>query len=141
MKKKSVEEVIRTAGFRATKPRVALYVHMQKAKRPVSIIEIVDALSDTLDKVTAYRIVEAFTQAGLLRRVDLHRDRTLYEASDAHDHHHVVCEKCDRIEEFTDCEAEWIAHKAFKQVKGFSAITSHSMEFFGLCNACAKAVQ
>ena len=139
MKKDTLAELIRSAGFRATKPRLLLISYLKKLKYPQTILEIAEGLQDSIDQVTVYRIVDAFKKTGLIREIDLRQGRPRYEISDAdHDHHHVVCVSCNRIEDFTGCRYEELANKALKQTKGFAKITSHAMEFFGLCNACMK---
>jgi Fur family transcriptional regulator, ferric uptake regulator len=138
MDKQSLADLIREAGFRATKPRLLLLEHLRVTKSPQSILEIAEALSDSIDQVTTYRIVEAFKKAGLVREIDLRQGRPLYEIMDSHDHHHVVCVNCDRVEDFTGCESEKLANRALQQTKGFALINSHSLEFFGLCKSCVK---
>jgi len=130
---------VREAGFRATKPRLAVVAYLAKAGKPRSIKEIAAALKRSVDQVTVYRIVEAFAKAGLLREVDLRRGHPLYELSDEHDHHHVACVSCGRVEDFTGCGYTEVARKALRQVRGFSSIQSHSLELFGMCTNCAKA--
>lgn len=138
MKKESLADRIRQAGFRATKSRLLLLEHLHEAQYPQSILEIAAALRSSIDQVTVYRIVDAFKKTGLVREVDFRQGRPLYEIADAQDHHHVVCTNCSRIEDFTGCEAEEIAERALKQTKGFALIKSHSLELFGLCNGCVN---
>jgi len=129
---------IRDAGFRATKPRLLLLSHLYKSKSPQSIAEIAAALKTSVNQVTVYRIVDTFKKAGLVRELDLRQGRPRYELADLNHHHHVICVKCGRIEKFTGCESKRITQKALTQTKGFGQITSHSLEFFGLCNSCIK---
>jgi Fur family ferric uptake transcriptional regulator len=138
MKKDSLAGLIRSAGFRATKPRLLLLSYLQKTKRPQTILEIADALKKDIDQVTVYRIIDAFKNTGLVRELDLKQGRPLYEIADEHDHHHVVCLGCNRVEDFEGCESEKLAKDALMQTPSFGKITTHSFEFFGFCKACIK---
>ncbi len=131
---------IKKAGFRATQPRLAVLSALEKAKYPLSIKEIIRRVSKTrIDQVTIYRILEAFKKAGLVAQVDFQHGRAYYELKDViHDHHHIICMGCKRIEDFVGCEYEKLVGKALKQTKGFATITEHSLELFGLCRSCFK---
>jgi Fe2+ or Zn2+ uptake regulation protein len=137
--KKDLAEVIRSAGFRATRPRLSLLSFLEKADFPLSIQEIVDGLTRKVDQVTVYRMIESFKTAGLVREVNLQGDRPKYELADAeNDHHHIVCTKCHRVEDFVGCGVERIEKKALQGSRQFAAITGHSFDLYGLCNTCAK---
>jgi Fur family ferric uptake transcriptional regulator len=138
-KENGLAEIIRKAGFRATKPRLLVLTHLQKAKYPLGIKEIIEGIGrKNVDQVTVYRILDSFKKAGLVVQVDFQHGRAYYELKDAkHDHHHIVCTNCDKVEDFTGCEYEKLATKALKQTHGFAKVTNHSVELFGLCNTCA----
>ena len=137
-KERDLSEIIRSAGFRATKPRLALLAYLAKAKYPLNIQEVALGLKNKVDQVTVYRMIESFKSAGLVREVNLQGDRPKYELADAEDHHHIVCTKCRKVEDFTGCDAECTAKKALKQSRSFAKITGHSFDLYGLCNTCAR---
>lgn len=125
------------AGLKKTDSRIALLDLLSKTKKPLSVKEIVLKLSG--DKVTIYRMLEAMTKKGLIRRVDTGEREAQYEIIDHHDdHHHVICLVCKKISDFTGCDAESLITRALKQVKDFKLITHHSFDLFGVCNTCSK---
>lgn len=138
--KENIVEIIRKVGFRATKTRMLVYGFLKKAKYPVSVKQIIDGVGKKhIDQVTAYRMLDAFQKKGVVTRVDFRHDHAHFELKDERsDHHHVICTDCDRVVDFIGCESDRIANNALKQTKGFAQITSHSLEFFGLCNACVR---
>jgi Fe2+ or Zn2+ uptake regulation protein len=141
MKKDTAEpigEVIRNAGFRATAPRIALLTYLRKSRTPLLIQEIAAGLKSTaVDQVTVYRMIEAFKKAGIVREVNLHGDRSRYELADTeHDHHHIVCVSCHKVEDFVGCDSRRMERKALQQ-SHFSKVTGHSFDLYGLCNSCA----
>ncbi len=138
MKQKDISTLIRDAGFRVTKQRVAVLNFLRKLRYPVGVQEVVAGVKGS-DQVTAYRILQAFAHTGLVREVDLRQGRALYEYADAADeHHHAVCTQCDRVEDFNEPAHKSFVRAAAKKVRGFATITHHSFELFGVCNACAK---
>jgi Fe2+ or Zn2+ uptake regulation protein len=127
---------IQGAGFRATKPRVSVLLHLAKNHEPQSIVEVAKELRREVDPVTVYRIMGSFLNAGLVRQVDLRTGYTLFEIADTHDHHHIVCTECGHVEDFTGCFVEKIESSALSQTKSFTKVSSHSVELFGTCNSC-----
>lgn len=138
MKRDVLVEKIRAAGFRATKPRVALLTFLSRAKFPLHAQEIVSRLKGT-DQVTVYRMLDAFTRAHLVREVNLKGERPRYELEDTeHDHHHIVCVGCHKMEDFYDCGGEQLGKKVLRQSRSFAKITGHSFDLYGVCKECAK---
>jgi Fe2+ or Zn2+ uptake regulation protein len=133
------EERLREAGVRATKQRRALIMFLATTHQPQTVQQILDGVQPRIDQATIYRMLQILRDAGLVRQIDFYRGNLLYELSDPMlDHHHVVCKRCSRVEDFVGCDYEKIAETALKQVRGFAAIDSHSFELFGVCKECAQ---
>lgn len=129
---------LRAAGLRATPQRVALIAHLASLRAPQSIQDIAHALEETCDQVTVYRMIDAFAKAGIVREVNIHGERPLYELTDAgDDHHHLVCTNCRKVEDFVGCDVEEIIRDALTHSRHFSTVTSHSFDLYGLCTSCA----
>ena|SRR5882724_10492884 len=131
----TLEEKIRAAGFRATKPRLQILSFLKNRHKPESIQDIAISFRRKIDPVTIYRVIDSFKKRGLVREVDLQLGRPLYEIA-GDDHHHITCTNCARVEDFTGCHADSLAKTALSQTKQFASIKSHSIELFGLCNKC-----
>lgn len=86
--------------------------------------------------VTVYRTLATFETAGILRRVDLHKDSVFYELAEHH-HHHIVCTDCGTVESFEDCDIKSVTKNALARSSKFDSVSSHSLEFFGVCRSCA----
>jgi len=137
--KRDARETLRGAGFRATKPRLLLFSLLEKSRAPLPIHDIAARLQrHSVDQVTVYRMIDAFMRAGLVREVNFQGQRPRYELVDIeHDHHHIVCTKCHKIEDFVGCDSERLEEKALEQ-SHFQKITGHSFDLYGLCDTCAK---
>ncbi len=123
------------AGFRATLPRLMVLAFLKNTQYPLSILHIAKAVRKNVDQVTVYRVVEAFSKAGLIRQSDLGEGR-VYEYA-VHEHHHLICTQCRKVADIGCSDFPRIARNALKQTRGFAEVKSHSLELFGLCRPCA----
>ena len=129
--------LLRSAGFKVTPGRLALLKELAGGK-PLNIPQIARALKGELDQATVYRALEAFAEAGLVKRITLEAGQTHYELlAGGHHHHHLVCERCSAIEDVEGCDTESLERHALKRSKGFASVRSHSLEFFGICRKCS----
>ena len=84
---------------------------------------------------TIYRGLSALATDGLIESIQL-ADKKRYERADKSHHDHMVCTRCERIEEFADKTIETLQYAAAHE-KGF-VISGHQLVMFGLCADCAK---
>jgi len=134
------ETILEKSGLKKTGPRLSFIEFFQKNKKPSSALYIFQTLEkEGIDKVTIYRTLESFLKKGIIKRVDTGKREAEYEFIDEeHDHHHIICIKCNKIEDFTGCESDKFIKNALKKSKSFEKITHHSFDLFGICNSCNK---
>ncbi len=140
MTSKELTERIKRAGFRVTKPRLQVLSLLVKSKYPLRSGEIFKKLKQTssADKVTVYRILEAYKKAGLVNQIDFRETAAYFEFKDSErDHHHIICVECKKVDDFVGCDADKLSAEALSQAPRFAKIINHSFEFFGLCRMCA----
>lgn len=140
VKKTDFEELLKKAGLKATAHRVLLLEFLDKNKKPFSAGDIFEKLEkDKLDKVTVYRTLETLERNGLVKRVVTGEREAKYELVDFdHDHHHIICIKCRKIEGFVGCEADELVAKIVKKNKNFKTISHHTFDIFGVCKECGE---
>ena len=139
LEQSEADRIIRNAGFRATTPRRHLFSLLFKEREPLTIQEMAKKLAlRNIDQVTVYRMVDAFKKAGMIREVNLRGEHPRYELEDEHDHHHIVCTSCEKVEDFTDLVHESIGKRVLAKSKSFKQITGHSFDLYGLCKTCAN---
>ncbi len=138
-KRFDAKAILQEHGYRATLGRIRILELLRKQTKPRTVADLHQALSvKGVDQVTLYRALEAFNASRIVRRIDLGQGNAhSYELADTH-HHHVVCTDCGMIKDFEICDADTIADRALKQVRGFASISEHAFELFGLCITCAK---
>ena len=136
MKRKDIESILRNRNFRATSGRISIIETLSKCSVPQSVEKITKLVSSSIDAANVYRALEAFAKKGIARKIDFRDGKTYYELSlDRRHHHHIVCTNCGKVEDVSGCGSN-TEKLALSQSKHFSSISSHSLEFFGLCKSC-----
>ena len=98
------EQMLRDAGLRATRPRVAVLsaVHDHPHADTDSITGVVRAQIGAVSHQAVYDVLRALTDAGLVRRFQPQGSVARYEARVGDNHHHLVCRSCGAIVD-VDC--------------------------------------
>ncbi len=129
-------EALHDLGQRVTPARLAVLSVLEKEKRPLSVEKIILAIGEKdIDYVTAYRTITMLKKAGLVRQIDFHHNHAHYELASLGDHHHVVCTKCSKVVDVSDCNLKSMMQNALQESE-FAEISQHSLEFFGICKEC-----
>jgi Fur family ferric uptake transcriptional regulator len=130
---------LKQAGYKITPPRLAVLEAIEAGGEHLQPAELLDAARErypALGRATVYRTLELLTQLGIVRPIYAGDVGPTYIRAMG-GHHHLVCSQCGLIVDFDECVAEEMIadlHDRF----GF-AITSHLLEFYGLCAACQAA--
>lgn len=133
------KHILRAKKLKATPRRVLLLKALHKTQRPLSVEALRLTLGGRMNEVTIYRALDALVREGLVVRIGISNIREHYEIvplTRAHHHHHLVCSTCGDVEDVDVPEPTDFEKNILKQSKRFKKITSHSLEFFGLCRAC-----
>ncbi|MFA5886562.1 MAG: transcriptional repressor [Patescibacteria group bacterium] len=130
-------EKVKSLGGRLTKVRQAVLKYLIKTKKPISALEIMSYLSQhglNVNRTTVYRELSFLVKNQLAQEVRLIGQATRFELSGEH-RHHLICLKCRKIEMINLAENLIAQEKKIKKTKKFK-ITSHALEFYGLCKKC-----
>ena len=85
---------------------------------------------------SVYRTMDLLTRLGLVRQVQMnHRHRHYAPAADDHGHH-LVCNGCGRVVEFSDCQVDTLAKTLARRTR--FVIEGHSIELYGRCPDCRR---
>lgn len=129
---------LKKAGLKITVPRLKILEILENAKEHhLSAEDIYKSLVETGDDIglaTVYRVLTQFEEAGLVSRHNFEGDQAVFEINQGEHHDHLVCVKCNRVEEFVDEEIERRQEEIAKKA-GYS-ITDHSLNIYGICKAC-----
>jgi Fur family ferric uptake transcriptional regulator len=132
-----VEDLLRTASLRVTRPRVAVLaaVHQHPHADTDSIIGAVRQDLGEVSHQAVYDVLRALTAAGLVRRIQPSGSVARYESRVADNHHHVVCRSCGVIAD-VDCAVGDTPCLTAADDQGFS-IDEAEVVYWGLCPTCS----
>ncbi|MGV0791367.1 Fur family transcriptional regulator [Mycolicibacterium sp. XJ1819] len=132
----SVENKLRAAGLRVTRPRLAVLAELEH--QPHADVETIAtgarARLGTVSTQAIYDVVHALTRVGLLRRVEPAGMRTLFELETGDNHHHLVCRGCAAIVDIPCATGKAPCLKASDD-QNFH-IDEAEVTFWGLCPEC-----
>lgn len=89
---------------------------------------------------TVYRTLELMCspEMGILQKMEFGEKKARYELKkfepNAHQHHHLICKKCDKVIEFSEDMLEELEEKIAKECN--FKIIDHQVIFYGYCQEC-----
>jgi Fur family ferric uptake transcriptional regulator len=129
------------AGYRRGGARAAIVELLDEQSCALSAVEIEQQLRNRrreVSRASVYRVVEQLEQLGLTQRVEVGQGVVRYEPARGHSghHHHLVCERCGRLEPFTDAGLERAIRRLSERVP--LEVSEHEIVIRGACEACAE---
>jgi Fur family transcriptional regulator, ferric uptake regulator len=154
--------MLREAGLRVTDYRLLILGLLATSTEVLDAADICEKLkAEGVDRVTVYRTLGSLVEAGLAHKVDPGDRRFRYGLTDhsrcthehhIHDHPHLVCDQCGRVECLED--AEVIIRHHIPAVDAYTLdggaaprpansprplIKQQSVTLHGLCSRCNTA--
>lgn len=138
--------LLKSRGYRQTKPRRLVLDTLDQAETPLSPYEIADRIKEAGEKgdvVSVYRILQTLEEndlahrvlsSGKYRKCQLAPEEDCHRHQLQHCHHNMVCRACGRIEE-VHCPGMDLIEQALGAQSTFQ-IEAHALEFSGLCERC-----
>ncbi len=138
----AVLEKLKAAGHRVTKSRLQVLSVLEKTKKAVSPADIFQLASEgeqELDRVTVYRILEAFEELEIVHPVGNGRYIYCAHQTCGHDRHFIaICTKCgDTSEVGASTDFSDGLSSLLKKKIGFT-MTSEFFVVRGLCKNCGS---
>jgi Fur family ferric uptake transcriptional regulator len=128
------------AGYRRGGARRAILELLDEQACALSAHEIEQALRARrrpASRASVYRVMEELEVIGVVQRVELGQGIVRYEAvrRGLGHHHHLVCERCGRLEPFTDASLERAISRVSDRVP--LEVSVHEIVIRGSCRVCA----
>lgn len=131
---------LKKAGLKITTPRLKILEIMEKTKEhhlsAEDVYRILHESGEEIGLATVYRVLTQFEAAGLVVKHHFEGGQSVFELDHGVHHDHLVCVKCNCVEEFVDAVIEQRQEEIAKQA-GYT-ITDHSLNIYGICNKCQK---
>ncbi|RMF93453.1 MAG: transcriptional repressor, partial [Candidatus Schekmanbacteria bacterium] len=131
-------EECRRAGIKVTPQRIGIFKILSDKSFHPTINEIYErAIADypSLSLNTVYKTVQLFCELGFLSQFKSGEGIVRYEAK-VQPHHHILCLKCNKIEDVFDESLDTI-HLSKEKAGNFN-ILKHDVIFYGYCENCNK---
>ena len=140
-----IDRRLAKAGQRWTKGRRSVVEVMAKIVAPVSVPELQTLVGPGIPLSTLYRVISDLLDANVLIKLEFAEGFARFELDDSlsSHHHHLVCTECGGVMDLELGDLEAVLDKTNGSIRkrtGFR-VTSHRLDFFGLCAACAKAAK
>jgi len=125
-------------GFRLTRARKSIVDLLSVGSIPLSLTNLKKNLEKRnvrVDRTTIYREILFLKNQGVICEIPVGNGRKGYKVCQGAHHHHLICIRCNKVEEIVlkntlDSQEKEIARqKIFK-------VFDHLLEFYGLCGDC-----
>ena len=130
-------EIVRGAGLRVTRPRVAVLAAVRDHPHATtdSIIKAVRRDLPSVSSQAVYGVLGALTDTGLVQRIQPRGSVARYEARVGDNHHHLVCRSCGDIVD-VDCAVGETPCLTASDDAGYG-IDEAEVIYWGRCPACS----
>jgi Fur family ferric uptake transcriptional regulator len=128
------------AGYRRGGARRAILELLDEQPCALSAVEIQRRLSGRdrdVSRASVYRVMDELEHLGVLQRVEIGQGIVRYEPlrhGPGH-HHHLVCDRCGRLEPFTDDGLERAIGRLSDRLP--LRVSEHEIVIHGACRTCA----
>lgn len=135
-------EHLRAAGHRLTPQRQLTLEALQQNDHHISADEIAEQIAARyptlrVDVATIYRTLKWLRDIRLVSEMDPGQNRMVYALISLHQHHHLVCQRCQTITEIDPALLDDVRAEIERRYQ-FAARLDH-MAIFGLCQDCQDA--
>ena len=150
MEQKEVQELLKDRlkekGLKVTRQRLlVLSVLEENSGRHMTAEDIYELVAEDYPDIglaTVYRALQLLWDMQLVDRISFDDGCVRYEIGHLfkgeakHNHHHLICRKCNRVIPFGDDLLDDLEHH-IEEATGFHVL-DHELKFFGLCRECMK---
>ena len=140
--RRHAETELRRSGFRAGAARLRVVEALAERECCISATALADELREADEAVgiaSVYRALELLARLGLVRRLEVGDGSARYEPAlpGGEHHHHVVCDRCGRVEQFSDDALESAIDRVADELT--FRIAAHDVVLHGTCPICRPA--
>ncbi|AXA34610.1 Fur family transcriptional regulator [Francisella adeliensis] len=127
-------------GFKVTQPRLEILKlfnsNKDKHLSPDDVFSKLKSKGSNTGIATVYRVLAQFESVGIINRLKLENDQAMYELNQGDHHDHIICVKCNKIQEFYNDEIEELQKRIVESIG--AEIVDHSLNIYIFCKNCRK---
>lgn len=129
---------LRDQGIYVTTQRLAVLraVGTQPHATAEEVLQLVRGEIGSISRQSVYGTLNTLTDYNLLRRIQPMGSPARYESRTGDNHHHLLCRRCDRVED-VDCAVGERPCLTASDAQGFD-IDEAEVIYWGLCPACQQ---
>lgn len=131
----SVVQRLEEQGLRITAPRLAVLAAVADAGDQFTAEEI-DKRLPHVGRATVFRSLKMLQEMDVLCRVISEDGAMRYRWSRRGHHHHLVCNECGAVEDFTACDVSELISDVVRR-SNFT-VEGHWLEVYGRCGSCSS---
>ena len=141
-----LKQRLKEKGLKVTHQRIlVLSVLEQNSGRHMTAEDIYELVSQDYPEIglaTVYRTLQLLWDMQLVDRINLDDGCVRYEIGHLikgdmqHNHHHLICRKCNKVIPFTDDLLDDLEDH-IEKVTGFHVL-DHELKFYGFCRECME---
>lgn len=135
---KEILKKLRTEGFRLTRARQSIIDLLSASNVPLSLTDVKKNLVKKgvrADRTTIYREVLFLKGKKMICEIPIGMGKRGYKVCQDEHHHHLICVRCNKVEEMVFKKTLAPQENEISQRKDFKVL-DHLLEFYGLCGDC-----
>jgi Fur family ferric uptake transcriptional regulator len=140
---KKIEERLKGTNYKLTDKRYkVLNLLIENSDKHLNAEEVCDIMKKNGLKVghaTVYRALTFLEEVNLIKKFYMEDGCVRYQyvkESEVHDHHHLICEKCNKIIDFNEDLLDDLEDMVFSRYE--FKVTNHRLKLIGICKECSK---
>lgn len=131
-----LKQLCNEAGIKLTHQRLEIFRELMTVSDHPSAELIHKRIHKKLPTIaidTVYRTLATFDELGLVKKLHIMNERTLFDTN-VTIHHHFICTHCKKVEDiyWSDFDNSTLP----EVVKGMGKVQSRHLEIHGVCNDC-----
>ena len=134
-----LKQALLDRGLKLTRPRLAVLEVLAGSTEHLKVAEVhrrAQEIDGRVGLASVYRTMDLLARLQLIKHVHVeHRHRHYARITERHGHH-LVCNDCGLVVEFSDCQLERLTRTLARRTK--FRIEGHCMDFFGQCQDCSR---
>jgi len=139
MPRSELTQALHDQGLRLTRSRRAVLQVLSASSEHLKVAEVhrrARMIDPQVGLASVYRTMDLLEQLHLVKHVHMEHRHRHYARITEHHGHHLVCNGCGLVVEFSDCQLERLTRTLARRTK--FQIEGHCVEFFGRCRKCRR---